>query len=714
MPLRPYQSIDATGLLDLQAQGNRKVMCRAVTGYGKTPLFVWLANYHLALYPNSRVLVLEPSNILIDQTARQFHSFGVRDVYAMTASVWPSFLKGTLPDNRVIVATPLTFYNRIRKDDDVLTDWFDSNDLLIVDEAHHSEAERWEKTIQDWPGYVWGMTATPWRLNYYEGFDHIYDALYVATNEHQLMDDGYISRIVVHSPDENMLIRGGKVVAGDYQDADIMRVNDKQILVDIPVEYWERMAGKGWQTIWYCATTDHAYQVEEYLRSRGHNTGGYPLLSKKPANIKQAAWEKQKAELLDKFRAGEIEHLVNVFMAKEGVDVPNADVVMFLRPTLSLTVYRQAGGRCFRPSTQHGYAMFVDMTASWKRGSVGHLLDNYDWSLEPRAERKEGEAPTKSCNGTEGVHLCFMAQQLCNNAVMVYTDPEGSPIEPALQDINGNHILCGYEFGKVCPGCRWRPWERWGKSSDDQIRMSHVLDVVKGNEFCDLCRAGYRYPIMYELRDGWDYDSPLDHLSHVVLQQRAFKDSNNVWTLTWTNSDVDEVMHQERFLPLAGIWPVMGWVTDTEDEEWMRCARAMIYSLTFKDLEELREIGALDRVIALGFLTKEQETYWNMDGDKAFQLLRDSDGPKVVTPEQFDEGWGASTVGHLVKWFPEWGVRVGVSGNGSGYSWVVHTQLQELTVKVGRLNTLKRTFPNAEAAKRDAYLNIKAELANAL
>lgn len=702
MPLRDYQQYDANAVLELQKQGNRKVMFRAVTGYGKTPWSAWMASYHLSLRPHSRVVVLEPSNILIDQVARSYHSFGLRDLYAMTADVWPSHLRGSIPDEKVLVVTPLTFMRRVYTEGTDPSTWFGEDDLLIVDEAHHSEAETWEKVIKDWPGYVIGQTATVWRLNYYEGFDHIYDALHIGTNEMDLMDQGWLSRIVVHSPDENMLIRGGKVVAGDYQDADIMRVNDKQVLVDIPVEYWERIAGAGWQTIWYCATTEHAYQVEEMLRSRGHSTGGQPLLSKQPTGVKKSVWAKQQAELLAKFRNGEIEHLVNVFIAKEGVDVPNADVVMFLRPTLSLAVYRQAGGRCFRPSTEHGHALFVDMTASWKRGTVGHLLEPYPWSLKPRAERKFGDAPIKFCGNH--LHECFMAQQQCNHLVVVDQDPEGSLIEPTAVDSEGNQLVCGYEFGKVCPGCRWRPWERWGKMSEEGLRRSHVLDILKGEELCDLCRAGYKYPIMYELRDGWEYDDPLDHLSHVVLQQRAFQDNNGLWNLTWTNPDTDEVMRQERYLPDTG------WITDTEDDDWQRCARAVVYSLNFKDLEELRELGALDRVIVLGFLTKEQEAYWNLDGDVAFQVLRGQADTPTVSPERFADDWSATSVGHLVKWFPEWGVRVGVSGNGSGYKWQVHTNLGELQVMVAQLNNLQRTFPNPEAAKQDAFLNLKATI----
>ena len=43
--------------------------------------------------------------------------------------------------------------------------------LLVIDEAHHAAARGWGRAVQQWPGRIISMTATPWRLSKKEGFD---------------------------------------------------------------------------------------------------------------------------------------------------------------------------------------------------------------------------------------------------------------------------------------------------------------------------------------------------------------------------------------------------------------------------------------------------------------------------------------------------------------------------------------------------------------
>lgn len=38
---------------------------------------------------------------------------------------------------------------------------YNADDLMVIDEAHHSAAEGWERAMQQWPGRIIDMTATP-------------------------------------------------------------------------------------------------------------------------------------------------------------------------------------------------------------------------------------------------------------------------------------------------------------------------------------------------------------------------------------------------------------------------------------------------------------------------------------------------------------------------------------------------------------------------
>ena len=578
MELREYQQKDWNELHWLVKEGFRKIMVRAATGYGKTELFIYDAIVHMSMYPNSKVVVLEDSTILVDQTTERFaRNLPTGQVYAVDGERWPASLKGRMPwdffpEVRVLICNPTVF---TRRTDNLalLFDMFDENDYLITDEGHHDNANTREQIIQKWPGRVLSVTATPWRMSDYEGFDHLYETLLVCTGEQELINDGWLSPIVIHTPDKDAdVIHGGRIIAGEYNDADIMTVNSKRVLVDNGIDYWERMFGKEWQTIWFCVSADHAYQVEEELRRRGFTTGGKPLLSMPPSGKSGTVHKKEMATLLQQFRLGEITHLVQVYMAKEGVDIANAVVVMFMRPTRSLTVYRQAGGRLTRPSDIHAKSYFVDMTASWKDPRVGMLQAPYRWSLEPRAEYIGGEAPIKYC-GWYG-HPNFMATQNCTGAV-INVDDFGE--ETVILDEAGEPKSCGYPFGKECPGCRWRPIDKWSSET-------HFLETVKGDERCLMCRQGTRNSLMYEITG--DEDPMREHLSHQILYMYVTKENDTQYVAHWINEDGaherNEVFDQS----------VGHWSGEVENDDYKHKARVLRSRITGDELKELESWGS--------------------------------------------------------------------------------------------------------------------------
>lgn len=654
MELRDYQQHDWQQIQNLRREGYRKMMFRAPTGYGKTKFFEYDAIVHMSMYPESKVVVLEDSKVLINQTLESFSRDGMAgQVYPLDGDRWPSSLRGKMPwdlfpEIRVLICNSTVFHRRtmnLAK----LHEMFGPYDLLITDEGHHDDAKIRESIVQSWPGLVLAVSATPWRLSDYEGFDHLYEILYVGASEQELIEAGWLSPIVIHTPDKDAdVIHGGRVIAGEYNDADVMLINPKRVLVDNGINYWQTHFGQGWQTIWFCVSTEHAYQIEEELRRRGELTGGRPMVSKPPVGIGLTEHKMNMDALLAQFRAGEITHLVQVYMAKEGLDIANADVCMFLRPTLSLAVYRQAGGRITRPSAEHSQCYFVDMTASWKNPRVGMLLAPYRWSLKPRAEYFPGEAPIKFCPWHG--HPNYMATHVCQNTI---DDENGNPI---LNE-DGEPDYCGYEFGKECPGCRWRPHDKWSSSM-------HFIELVKGEERCLMCRMATRNSLMYEITGSWDENSPQDHLAHKILYQYVTHEGAGFYIAHW----VDEYGKEERreiFKHQVG-----HWTGSNDNDDWKHCARVLRAPLNSGQLKELEQLGALDRLIALGFLTSEQEALYKLDGTIAATIIRDdAQLIPMVTQAQYANGFNQRDNGYATRLIAEWACRVVIKVNNGVYSW---------------------------------------------
>ncbi len=333
------------------------------------------------------------------------------------------------------------------------------NDLMIIDEAHHATADGWARAIRRWPGPVLGMTATPWRLSVKEGFDHLFRDLHCGPQVANLQSNTWLCKARVLSPPEEEQVRGGQVDrTGDYSESGIRLANeDRDIWTAGVLRFWQEH-GEHRQTIVYAVSVKHAQNLNAVFNDAGIPTG--VLLGDTPTAAR--------AELIDQFQNLTIRVLVNVAVATEGFDLPDAACVVLMRPTLSLSLYLQMVGRGLRPKQNDGDCVILDLAGN----SLRHGLPDEDrsWSLRPREEKRPpGEFPTVWCADCE--HLSHAGSHQCGN--------------------------CGAPFGEQCGRCgAWRAWKRW--SAKTNCGEEHEL-------VCDLCHYDAhikaRLPVTDELKE---------------------------------------------------------------------------------------------------------------------------------------------------------------------------------------------------------------------
>ena len=192
-----------------------------------------------------------------------------------------------------------------------------------------------------------------------------------------------------------------------------------------------------------------------------------------------------RAEAIKSFANGTLRVLVNVAVATEGFDLPDASCVVITRPTLSLALYLQMVGRGLRPKANGGDCLILDLAGN----SEIHGLpeDERQWSLEPRGDSQGGDAPVIRCEKCDGVSSA--ASHRCN--------------------------FCQTAFGKDCPRCgTWRAWQRW--SHETHCGQQHEL-------VCDLCHYDAhiqaQLPVTVELRRLTDMEPDLNAALRSVLEE---------------------------------------------------------------------------------------------------------------------------------------------------------------------------------------------------
>ncbi len=440
--LRPYQQSllrDVQDALDANPKG--RLMLQLPTGGGKTVIAGALLADRLQ---NGRKAVwLTHRKELAEQTRGMLTDAGVS---AISNVNWrpgddaPAWASG------VVILMSQTVTRRIRERQ--VWSEFNSNDLLVIDEAHHAAAPGWERAMQQWPGPIVGMTATPWRLSQKEGFDHLFDGLLCGpqTADLQALEKPALCQAQVFIPPPEQRVAGGVVGSiGDYTETGIKQANRDRpdIMTAGALAFWQKHAADSLnnqrQTIAYAVSVDHAHNLAAVF-----NDANIPA-----AVILGDTNREERDQAIAGFRDGSIKVLVNVAVATEGFDLPDASCVIIARPTMSLALYLQMVGRGLRPKPDGGDCILLDLAAN----AVTHGLpeDYREWSLEPRGNQTTGEAPVRVC-------------PLCETA---------SPA--ASHNCRG----CGLSFGKDCQRCgRWRARPHW--QYERQCRDAH-------QHVCDLC-----------------------------------------------------------------------------------------------------------------------------------------------------------------------------------------------------------------------------------
>ncbi|MCY3690814.1 MAG: helicase-related protein [Chloroflexi bacterium] len=234
--------------------------------------------------------------------------------------------------------------------------------------------------------------------------------------------------------------------------------------------FWQRHT-ENRPTIAYAVSVDHAHNLAAVFNDAGIQA----------AVILGDTNREERDKAIAGFRDGSIRVLVNVIVATEGFDLPDASCVIIARPTMSLALYLQMVGRGLRPKPDGGDCILLDLAAN----AVTHGLpeDYREWSLEPRGAQKSGaEAPVVVC-------------------------PECGVASPAASH---NCRGCGYAFGKVCNRCgRWRSYRR---------RWLYETECGDAHQrVCDLCHIDAHIqahlPVMPPLNQLVDQYDPEDEMT---------------------------------------------------------------------------------------------------------------------------------------------------------------------------------------------------------
>lgn len=374
MKLRDYQEIAAEKALMFFFDHNRKKNEIIVLPTGSGKSLVISAVAHLL---DSPVIIFQPSKEILEQNYQKLIDIGVFDVSIFSASMNKKKV------SRITLATIGSAINQ--------PSLFRHFKYMIIDECDLVNSygkNMYKRFFEMVPGKILGLTATPFRMAssrfsteyrfitrmtprvfgdicHYEQISTMCEQGYWAKLKYFHLDGFYQSKITLNSS------------GADFSDDGLKKYYEEIKFSDQLVAVVDKLyKGPRRNILVFTKFVDEARAITQLFPGTSEVVSGETP-------------KKEREEILQRFRSGQIRMVANVGVLTTGFDFPELETIIIARPTRSLRLYYQIVGRAVRPHHMKKEAYIIDMCENFKRfGAVEDLQISHDesgkWCIKSR------------------------------------------------------------------------------------------------------------------------------------------------------------------------------------------------------------------------------------------------------------------------------------------------------------------------------------------
>lgn len=397
--LRPYQEEDRKAVSSaFLERGVSRALGVWPTGGGKTVMFSelhlepemqkWLNTFPMG---RQKILVIAHRDELISQAVKKLEASNPNLIIEVEKAG-----RKASPLADVVVASIQTLTSargkRMKRLDP------DQFRIVVVDEAHHAASPSYLSVLQyfgflppphfmedtmpkrengknallewqreklaTWDGLhtpdrlLLGVTATPKRGDNI-GLEAVFQHIVFNRSIRELMEWGFLCRLRAFRVLTSTSLDEVGTRAGDFAvdslGAAVNNDNRNAKAVKAYLQYANSKKG-----VTFCVNVAHAQSL-----AVAFNAAGVPA-----AAIHGMLSEEKRAELLQKFRDGELQMLTNCQILTEGTDIPDIECIVHARPTKSTLLYIQMTGRGLRPYPGKESCIVIDIVDVTRKHSL--------------------------------------------------------------------------------------------------------------------------------------------------------------------------------------------------------------------------------------------------------------------------------------------------------------------------------------------------------
>lgn len=278
------------------------------TATGKSRIVEEDLGLYLTQHPDAKVLIVAPTIRIVEDWRKRIAEFSAEIIVGTYYLLWYYASK----------VSPTYF------------------SYIVVDEAHHAVAPTIRRSLQYFQSeFLIGLTATPDRLDR-KRLEEVFGSYQTSLTLSDAIEKGIVAPIRAFRVETNLNLAEVRFNGRDYVNADLeraLRIDSRDaLIVDVLMRYFS----SGQKGIIFCISVAHAQQMEKLLVANGMKA---KAITGKTRNV---------STIIDSFRFSDLQFLCSCNLVNEGWDVPEVEVLVMARPTISKVLYQQQLGRGLR------------------------------------------------------------------------------------------------------------------------------------------------------------------------------------------------------------------------------------------------------------------------------------------------------------------------------------------------------------------------------
>ena len=268
LTLRPYQNAAIQGIYNYFNDETGNPLIVIPTAGGKALVMASFIEGVLKVYPDQRILIITHVRELIEQNHAELKTLWPQ----APAGIYSAGLKKREIRAQILFAGIQSIHKRVY---DV-----QQCDLVLIDEAHlipRSSNTMYRNFLDGLKRLnpmlkVIGLTATPYRLDsglLHQGEDSIFTDIAYEVSVRELIDQGYLSRVISKRMATELDVSGVGTRAGEFIARDLEAAIDQDAITQSAVNevFAYGHDRKSW--LIFCAGVDHAFHVRDAIRAKG-------------------------------------------------------------------------------------------------------------------------------------------------------------------------------------------------------------------------------------------------------------------------------------------------------------------------------------------------------------------------------------------------------------------------------------------------------------